>query len=67
MKNDKNAERTTRGIKHWGLVVTWTNLPRIKFCNGRQGLRPQSLTTNEYTGNDIKKAKSDFRISGQEI
>jgi len=41
---NKNYERTTRGIKHWGLSGYASILPRIKFGVNGQESSPQSPT-----------------------
>ncbi len=41
---NKNYERTTRGIKHWGLSGYSSILPRIKFGVNGQESSPQSPT-----------------------
>ena len=41
---NENHERTTRGIKHWGLSGYLSVLPRIKFGVTGQESSPQSPT-----------------------
>jgi hypothetical protein len=43
LKNN-NGQRTTRGIKHWGLSGYFSVLPRIKFGVTGQESSPQSPT-----------------------
>ena len=43
LRNNK-GQRTTRGIKHWGLSGYASFLPRIKFGVTGQGSSPQSPT-----------------------
>ncbi len=44
MRNNTNAERTTRGIKHWGLSGYSSILPRTMFSLAGQVSSPQSPT-----------------------
>ena len=52
-----NNERTTRGIKHWGLGIYSSILPRIKFGVSGQASSPQTPTISyrqPFSGKQIE-------------
>jgi len=57
---NNSGQRTTRGIKHWGLSGYASFLPRIKFGVTGQESSPQSLTAHSLDRQTAQKLSTIF-------